>query len=80
MALTNPLIPCITLFDFFGVFMKSSSELVTDELAQLSTYSGNESVSNSICGLFASAFELMAWALRQQVTCCCGFETHSFHR
>jgi hypothetical protein len=80
MALTNPLIPCITLLDFFGALMKSSNELVTDELAQLSTYSGNESVSNSICGLFASAFELIAFAVRQQVIRCCGLEDHSFQR
>jgi hypothetical protein len=37
MAFTIPLMPCITLSDFRGALMKSFNELVTDELAQLST-------------------------------------------
>jgi hypothetical protein len=64
-ALTKPLIPWITLLDFRGGLIKSASELVTEELAQLSTYSGTDSVSKRNLQLSARFVELNAVAVRQ---------------
>jgi hypothetical protein len=50
------------LFDFRGGVMKSLSELVMEELAQLSTSSCLESASKTALWRCGSLFDDMAWA------------------